>query len=66
MRRIARILRSGGPSAARLRGRLRNEVSVEPQPQQKEDLATFFARSPLFGLDLQIERDRSPGREIEL
>ncbi len=66
LRRIASILRSGGPPAARLRTRLREEVAAEPQPQPREHLVTFFRRSPLVGLDLKIERDRLTGREIEL
>lgn len=32
----------------------------------KPSLVEFLRKSPLHGLDLKIERDRSPAREIEL
>ncbi|WP_456409646.1 type II toxin-antitoxin system Phd/YefM family antitoxin [Oceanithermus sp.] len=32
----------------------------------KEDLASFLSRSPLAGLELDLERDDSPAREVEL
>ena len=32
----------------------------------KEDLVTFFHRSPLAGLALELERSSDTGREIEL
>ncbi|WP_457629814.1 type II toxin-antitoxin system Phd/YefM family antitoxin [Oceanithermus sp.] len=32
----------------------------------KEDLASFLSRSPLAGLELDLERDDSPARELEL
>jgi len=32
----------------------------------KEDLAGFLSRSPLAGLELDLERDDSPARELEL
>lgn len=32
----------------------------------KPGLVEFLRNSPLHGLDLKIERDRSPAREIEL
>lgn len=33
---------------------------------QPKNLVQFFRQSPLVGLDLDLERDRDPGREIEL
>lgn len=33
---------------------------------QKPDFVTFIARSPLAGLDLEIERDDAPARDINL
>jgi len=32
----------------------------------KEDLASFLLRSPLAGLELDLERDASPARELKL
>ncbi len=32
----------------------------------KEDLASFLSSSPLAGLELDLERDDSPARELEL
>ena len=32
----------------------------------QEDLATFLARSPLGGVELELERDTSPARDVEL
>lgn len=30
------------------------------------DIVTFFMQSPLYGLDLSLERDISPSRDVEL
>ena len=32
----------------------------------REDLASFLSRSPLAGVELDLERDVSPARELEL
>ena len=32
----------------------------------KSDLVSFFKKSPLSGLDLDLSRDKSPSRDIEL
>jgi prevent-host-death family protein len=32
----------------------------------KGSLAAFLARSPLHGLDLEVERDKDPGRTVDL
>ena len=34
--------------------------------RQPKSLVQFFQESPLFGLDLDFERDKDPGRDIEL
>lgn len=34
--------------------------------QPKENLIRFFQHSPLAGVDLEIERSRETGREVEL
>ena len=33
---------------------------------EKEDVVSFFRRSPLCGIDLALERDKSPMRDINL
>jgi antitoxin Phd len=33
---------------------------------QPKSLVQFFRQSPLRGVDLDLERDRDPGRDIEL
>jgi prevent-host-death family protein len=33
---------------------------------QPKSIVEFFRESPLVGLDLDIDRDRDPGRDIEL
>lgn len=32
---------------------------------KKEDIATFFKKSPLYGVDLDITRDKSRGRDVD-
>jgi antitoxin Phd len=34
--------------------------------RQPKSLVEFFRRSPLVGIDLDLERDRDPGRDIDL
>lgn len=58
LRAIAAVLRQGGPQAEALRGRI--AVSVHPvRSNSGIDLVQFFQRSPLVGVDLDLERDRS-------
>ena len=33
---------------------------------QPESLVEFFRQSPLMGLELDLERDKSPGRDVDL
>jgi len=44
------------------------EQAAQPteQPKPKKNLVEFFRESPLFGLELDLERDKDPGRDIEL
>jgi uncharacterized Fe-S cluster-containing protein len=41
----------------------REAVTVEGRPKS---LVQFFRESPLVGLDLKLERDQDPGRDITL
>ena len=36
------------------------------QARQPKSLVQFFRESPLVGLELDLERDKDPGRDIEL
>jgi len=36
-----------------------------PRARTPKSLVQFFRESPLFGLELNFERDRDPGRDIE-
>ena len=36
-----------------------------PSPKQPQSLVEFFRQSPLRGLDLDLERDKSSGRDID-
>ncbi len=47
----------------------REKYNVQPsseQPRPKKSLVDFFRESPLVGLDLDLERDKDTGRDIEL
>ena len=39
---------------------------AEEQPKPKTSLVEFFRESPLVGLDLDLERNKDTGRDIEL
>ncbi len=44
------------------------EKAAQPgeQPKPKKSLVGFFRESPLVGLELDLERDKDTGRDIEL
>ena len=65
VREAAAVLRAGGENARRLRRSLRAQVHPRAAATGDELLA-FFRASPLVGEDLTIERDRSPGRPVDL
>lgn len=65
VREVARTLRSGGRPAEALRGRIASAVAA-PQAETGRELLAFLRSSPLCGVELDIQRDRSPGREIDL
>ena len=65
IRQLAALLRSGGKAAEQVR------EGVKPLLQPKiaasgKELVEFFRASPLVDEDLLFERDRSPGRPVEL
>lgn len=63
LRQIAAALRRGGGEAQKLRKDLR---ATAPSPATGQDLIAFLRASPLVGVELDLERDKSTGRPIEL
>jgi hypothetical protein len=65
LRRLAALLRAGGQPAERLREQLAPAVGTSPS-RSGEELVAFFRASPLVGEEIRVERDRSPGRAVDL
>lgn len=42
------------------------ERATQPAPKPKKGLVEFLRESPLMGLELDLERDKDTGRDIEL
>jgi hypothetical protein len=40
--------------------------AAKPAQKQVQSLVEFFRQSPLMGLNLDLERDKSPGRDVDL
>ena len=59
------VLSAGGTAAERLRERLRPLIA-DDRARTGRDLVTFFRNSPLAGEGLALERDRAPGRPVDL
>jgi prevent-host-death family protein len=59
-----RVTRQGKESVVIISGEQYDELVG--RSHQPESLVEFFRQSPLVGLELDFERDRSPGRDIEL
>jgi hypothetical protein len=64
VRAVAKTLRSGGEAARSARAAIAPLVDAKTARTGK-DLVAFFRSSPLVGIDLKIERDRSPGRKVD-
>lgn len=65
VRGLAARLRAGGGGAAAAREALA-PLLAGTQARTGEELLAFFRASPLVGVDLRIERSKSPGRELQL
>jgi hypothetical protein len=65
IRRLAGELRAGSETAAELRAAFAGPSRFKPT-QTGDELLAFFRSSPLVGEDISFERDRSPGRSIDL
>jgi len=65
IRRLAAMLRAGGEHAASAR-HLLGDLLPTRMAQSGADLVAFFRASPLVGLELDLERDKSPGRDLNV
>jgi hypothetical protein len=65
LRELAQTLRAGGKMAARVRAELRSLVRPEAIRTGAE-LVAFLQSSPLAGVELDLERDRSMPRDVDL
>ncbi len=70
---VFRRARSEGPQRITKQGREGVVMLAEEQydrlvgkSRQPKSLVQFFRDSPLVGLDLDLERDRDPGRDTDL
>ena len=71
--RLAELIRRAedeGPQAVSVRGRdavvVLSRRDYDRLTRGTETLAEFVRRSPLAGLDIEVERDPSPARDIDL
>ena len=67
---LMRAASTVGPQTITVRGR-RAAVVLSPEEydrlkQPRPSLADFMARSPLVGVELDLERDQSPPRDVDL
>ena len=65
IRRLAAVLRGGGEEAADARHRLNDLLRIR-KARSGRDLVAFFRASPLVGVELDLRRDKSPGRNVDL
>jgi len=70
---VFRRARTEGPQRITRQGKESVVMVAEEQydrlvgkSHQPKNLVQFFRQSPLVGVDLDLERDRDPGRDIEL
>jgi len=62
--------RQSGPQIITVRGKetavMLSIEEYDKLTRREDSLLEFFQKSPLRGVDLDIERDQDPGRDIEL
>jgi len=70
---VFRKARTEGPQRIRRQGKEGVVMVSEEQfdrlvgkSRQPRDIVDFFRQSPLMGLDLDLKRDRSPARRVDL
>lgn len=61
---------SGSPQEITLRGKpavvVLSTQQYEKLKKPKQKLVTFLRQSPLMGIEIKLERDKTPARDIEL
>jgi prevent-host-death family protein len=67
---LLRDAERSGPQQITIRGRaaavVLSTAEYERLREPKPSLVAFMGNSPLVGIELDFERDRSPGRDIDL
>ena len=64
IRTLARRLAEDGPDASRLRAAVSQTIAGEPP--KKGGILAALRRSPLVGADLDLNRSREEGREVQI
>jgi hypothetical protein len=64
IRSLARRLAGGGPDSARIRDTVR--LSISGEQSKKGGILNALRRSPLVGADLDVNREITPGRRVDL
>jgi len=64
IRSLARRLAEGGAEASRLRALVSRSVAGEPAKRGR--ILAALRRSPLVGADLDLDRPREKGRNVEI
>ncbi len=60
-RKSKRATKSGGSKKSR-----KPTVAAADVPARRKSLVEFFRESPLVGVEIDLERDRSPARDVDL
>ena len=64
IRSLAKRLADGGAEAARIRETVRQTIA--PEPKTRGRIFAALRSSPLVGADLDLTRERTTGRKIDL
>src|SRR3954466_14867193 len=64
IRSLARRLAEDGPEAAQLRAQVSRSLAGEPP--RKGGILAALRRSPLVGADLEVRREVTPARDVDL
>ena len=64
IRSLARRLAEDGPDASRLRAAVSQTITGDPP--KKGGILAALRRSPLVGADLDLNRPRAEGREVQI
>ena len=70
---VFRLARTRGPQLITRQGKdgvimlpVEEFAQLLNRSRPRKNLVDFFRESPLFGVELDLERDKDPGRDIEL